>query len=105
MLAQGKSEASEALLRPLLRDAQRELGDSHALSLAISQNLGSTLRLAGRYDEAIELSRASLAVHLAKVGFEKYFIRKLRKGVSEPFYESLAMKALGIDKLKETKTG
>ncbi len=68
MLAQGKSEASEALLRPLLRDAQRELGDSHALSLAISQNLGSTLRLAGRYDEAIELSRASLAVHLAKVG-------------------------------------
>lgn len=68
MLAQGKSEASEALLRPLLRDAQRDLGGSHALSLAISQNLGSTLRLAGRYDEAIALSRASLAVHLAKVG-------------------------------------
>ncbi|WP_313920339.1 protein kinase [Tahibacter sp.] len=68
VLAKGKSEASEALLRPLLRDAQRDLGDSHALSLAISQNLGSTLRLAGRYDEAIELSRASLAVHLAKVG-------------------------------------
>ncbi len=44
-------------------------------------------------------------VHLAKIGFEKYFIRKLRKGVSEPFYESLALKTLGIDKLKETTTG
>lgn len=44
-------------------------------------------------------------VHMAKIGFEKYFIRKLRKGVSEPFYETLALKALGIDKLKETKNG
>ena len=44
-------------------------------------------------------------VHLAKVGFEKYFLRKLRQGKSEPFYESLALKALGIDKLKETTKG
>jgi sulfide:quinone oxidoreductase len=44
-------------------------------------------------------------VHLAKIGFEKYFIRKLRKGVSEPFYETLALKSLGIDKLKATTKG
>ena len=44
-------------------------------------------------------------VHLAKVGFEKYFMRKLRQGKSEPFYESLALKVMGIDKLKETKKG
>lgn len=44
-------------------------------------------------------------VHMAKIGFEKYFIRKLRKGVSEPFYETLALKTLGIDKLKETHQG
>jgi sulfide:quinone oxidoreductase len=44
-------------------------------------------------------------VHMAKIGFEKYFIRKLRKGVSEPFYETLALKTLGIDKLKKTTTG
>ena len=44
-------------------------------------------------------------VHMAKIGFEKYFIRKLRKGVSEPFYETLALRTLGIDKLKETTTG
>lgn len=44
-------------------------------------------------------------VHLAKVGFEKYFIRKIKKGTSEPFYEKLAMNAMGIDKLKAVKKG
>jgi sulfide:quinone oxidoreductase len=42
---------------------------------------------------------------MAKIGFEKYFLRKLRKGVSEPFYETLALRTLGIDKLKETQEG
>ncbi|GHC60941.1 NAD(P)/FAD-dependent oxidoreductase [Neogemmobacter tilapiae] len=41
-------------------------------------------------------------VHYAKVGFEKYFLRKIRMGKSEPFYERLALQALGIDKLKST---
>lgn len=40
-------------------------------------------------------------VHLAKIGFEKYFLRKLRQGVSEPFYEKYLMSALGIERLKE----
>ena len=44
-------------------------------------------------------------VHLAKIGFEKYFMRKVKVGKSEPFYESLALKVLGIDKLKETTKG
>jgi sulfide:quinone oxidoreductase len=44
-------------------------------------------------------------VHLAKIGFEKYFMHKLRKGQSEPFYETLALKTLGIDKLKATTKG
>ena len=39
-------------------------------------------------------------VHAAKVGFEKYFLRKVRNGTSEPAYERLIMKMLGIDKLK-----
>ena len=41
-------------------------------------------------------------VHYAKIGFEKYFMRKIRIGKSEPFYERLAMQALGIDKLHAT---
>jgi sulfide:quinone oxidoreductase len=40
-------------------------------------------------------------VHLAKIAFEKYFIGKMRKGESEPFYEKLVMNTLGIDKLKD----
>ena len=43
-------------------------------------------------------------VHYAKIGFEKYFLRKIRIGKSEPFYEKLALQALGIDKLKSTHT-
>ncbi|WP_413205504.1 NAD(P)/FAD-dependent oxidoreductase [Rhodospirillum sp. A1_3_36] len=40
-------------------------------------------------------------VHLAKVAFEKYFIRKIKKGVSEPIYERYVLKTLGIVKLKD----
>jgi sulfide:quinone oxidoreductase len=43
-------------------------------------------------------------VHAAKIGFEKYFIRKMRKGESEPFYESMALNMLGIEKLKSVVT-
>lgn len=41
-------------------------------------------------------------VHLAKVIFEKYFLRKVRTGQSEPFYERLALKTIGLNKLKQT---
>ena len=41
-------------------------------------------------------------VHLAKVGFEKYFLRKIRSGESEPFYERFLLKQLNIEKLKAT---
>jgi sulfide:quinone oxidoreductase len=40
-------------------------------------------------------------VHLAKVAFEKYFLRKVKKGVSEPIYERYVLKTLGIVKLKD----
>ena len=44
-------------------------------------------------------------VHLAKVGFEKYFIHKVKSGTSEPLYEKLALQVLGINKLKQTTKG
>ena len=40
-------------------------------------------------------------VHLAKIGFEKYFMRKIRNGNSEPVYEKYVLKALGIVRLTE----
>ncbi|MCK5873542.1 MAG: FAD-dependent oxidoreductase [Alcanivoracaceae bacterium] len=39
-------------------------------------------------------------VHVAKIAFEKYFLYKIRNGTSEPLYEKVVMKSLGIDKLK-----
>ena len=40
-------------------------------------------------------------VHLAKIAFEKYFIRKMKKGTSEPYYEKQVMAMLGIAKLRK----
>jgi len=45
--------------------------------------------------------RSGKWVHRAKVGFEKYFLHKIRSGVSEPIFEKFLMKMLHIDKLKK----
>ncbi len=39
-------------------------------------------------------------VHLAKVAFEKYFIKKMKKGSTENLYEKYILKALGIEKIR-----
>jgi sulfide:quinone oxidoreductase len=41
-------------------------------------------------------------VHLAKVAFEKYFLRKVRTGSVTPVYEKYVLRALGIASLKRT---
>ena len=42
-------------------------------------------------------------VHLAKVAFEKYYLRKMRTGNTDPVYEKYVLKALGIVRLKPEK--
>ena len=37
-------------------------------------------------------------VHLAKIALEKYFLMKMRRGVSEPFFEKAILDAIGITK-------
>jgi sulfide:quinone oxidoreductase len=39
-------------------------------------------------------------VHLAKVAFEKYFLRKVRTGNVDPIYERYVLKMLGIERLR-----
>ena len=39
-------------------------------------------------------------VHVAKVAFEKYFLHKVRAGMTEPYYEKVVMKMLDIGKIK-----
>lgn len=38
-------------------------------------------------------------VHYAKIAYEKYFLRKIRIGSTEPVYEKYTLKALGIHRL------
>lgn len=40
-------------------------------------------------------------VHTAKIGFEKFFLYKIRQGKSETFYENMTLELLGIKKLKQ----
>lgn len=49
----------------------------------------------------IQWSSRGKWVHLAKIAYEKYFMRKVRKGISEPIYERLALKSAGIHRLKK----
>ena len=44
-------------------------------------------------------------VHYAKIAFEKYFLRKIWRGESEPFYERFVLDKLGIRKIKEPEAG
>jgi len=39
-------------------------------------------------------------VHYAKIAYEKYFLRKIRRGESEPFYERFLLEKLSIRKIK-----
>lgn len=39
-------------------------------------------------------------VHLAKVAFEKYFLGKVRRGRTEPYYEKAILKLMGLHKIK-----
>jgi sulfide:quinone oxidoreductase len=39
-------------------------------------------------------------VHYAKIAFEKYFLRKIRKGICEPGYEKQMLRLAGLSRLK-----
>ncbi len=49
----------------------------------------------------VNWSSAGKWVHAAKIGFEKYFLRKVRQGTSDTFYERLVLNLMGIKRLKE----
>ena len=45
-------------------------------------------------------ARVGKWVHLAKIAFEKYFLRKVRTGSTTPVYERYVLRMLGIETLK-----
>jgi sulfide:quinone oxidoreductase len=48
----------------------------------------------------VNWSASGAWVHLAKVGFEKYFLHKIRIGKSEPFYEKVLLRQINMEKVK-----
>jgi sulfide:quinone oxidoreductase len=69
-----------------------DMGDSGAAFLAQPQNPPRN----------VTWSRKGRWVHWAKIVFEWYFIRKIRKGISEPFYERIALRMMGVVRLKKS---
>jgi len=67
-----------------------DFGDSGVAFLAKPQNPPRNVAWAGE----------GKWVHLAKIAFEKYFLHKVRTGVSEPFFEKTVMRLLDINKLQ-----
>ena len=49
----------------------------------------------------VTIAKRGIWVHWGKIVFEKYFLRKIRNGVSAPFYEKLGLAMMGYRTLKK----
>ncbi len=87
-IVRGKQPTHEATWNAI---CLADFGDSGVAFVAMPQNPPRNANWAssGRW------------VHVAKVAFEKYFLHKVRAGVTEPYYERVVMKMLDIGKIKE----
>jgi sulfide:quinone oxidoreductase len=70
-----------------------DMGDSGAAFIALPQIPPRNVTWA----------REGRWVHWAKIWFEKYFIRNMKKGSTEPLYQKYALRLMGIDRLKPGK--
>ncbi|RUW88879.1 FAD/NAD(P)-binding oxidoreductase [Mesorhizobium sp. M7A.F.Ca.US.010.02.1.1] len=85
----------------LLRGEEpRAVATWNAVCLADSGDEGIAFVAQPQIPPRLNWSSQGKWVHAAKVGFEKYFLHKVRQGKSETFYEGLALDLLGIKKLK-----
>ncbi len=87
-LAAGKEPAAEATWNAI---CLADFGDGGVAFIALPQIPPRNVNWSGQ----------GYWVHLAKAAFETYFLNKVRNGTSEPGYERLVMRALGIEKLKK----
>ncbi|WP_339721848.1 FAD-dependent oxidoreductase [uncultured Paraglaciecola sp.] len=93
-------------LRSIILDKEEPSakGTWHAICLADMGNTGAAFvampQIAPRN---VAWFKKGKWVHFAKIAFEKYFMRKMRTGTSEPVYEKYVLKALGIERLENKK--
>ncbi|MFC0445622.1 NAD(P)/FAD-dependent oxidoreductase [Pseudidiomarina halophila] len=82
---------SEAWVEPTLSAlCLADMGNTGAAFLAIPQNPPRNRNWTG----------SGRWVHWAKVAFEKYFMFKVRNGTSEPVYEKVGLRMMGLKRLK-----
>ena len=103
----------ESMVTTIVRNIQAELqgkpadfeGTWNAVCLADMGDTGvAFVALPQIPPRNVTWAREGKWVHLAKVGFEKYFLYKMRHGTSEPIYEKYIMGLLGIERLKARKS-
>ena len=82
-------------------DAKRETATWNAICLADMGDTGMAfVALPQMAPRNVTWAKKGKWVHLAKIGLEKYFLHKMKRGVSEPFYEKAILRAIGIGKLE-----
>ncbi len=102
----------ESMVTTIVRNIQAELkgetpdyeGTWNAVCLADMGDTGAAfVALPQIPPRNVTWTKIGKWVHLAKIGFEKYFLYKMRHGTSEPIYEKYILGALGIERLKDVK--
>ena len=92
--------AVENICRDIKGEAPEKCGTWNAICLADMGDTGAAfVALPQIPPRNVQWMKKGKWVHTAKVMFEKYFMRKMKTGVSEPFYEKAFLKALGINRL------
>ena len=102
----------ESMVTTIVRNIQAELkgepadfeGTWNAVCLADMGDTGAAfVALPQIPPRNVTWTKIGKWVHLAKIGFEKYFLYKMRNGTSEPIYEKYILSMLGIERLKDVK--
>ena len=102
----------ESMVTTIVRNIQAELkgetpdfeGTWNAVCLADMGDTGAAfVALPQIPPRNVTWTKVGKWVHVAKIGFEKYFLYKMRNGTSEPIYEKYILGMLGIERLKDVK--
>ena len=102
----------ESMVTTIVRNLQAELkgepadyeGTWNAVCLADMGDTGAAfVALPQIPPRNVTWTKVGKWVHVAKIGFEKYFLYKMRNGTSEPIYEKYILGMLGIERLKDVK--
>jgi len=82
-------------------DPKRETATWNAICLADMGDTGvAFVALPQMAPRDVTWAKKGKWVHLAKIALEKYFLQKMKLGISEPFFERAILRTMGIGKLE-----